>query len=123
MSNAEEDIFTLAKKNNNNKLFKLISNDKSNINKLNKEGYSLLHIAIMKGNINMLNKLLQLKANPNITTTNKKQTPLHFAYIYGNDKSKEIIKILKSFKVDENLLDIYNKKPIDYEKVKQKKII
>ena len=114
MSNAEEDIFTLAKKNNNNKLFKLISKDKSNINKLNKEGYSLLHIAIMKGNINMLNKLLQLKANPNITTTNKKQTPLHFAYIYGNDKAKEIIKILKSFKVDENLLDIYNKKPIDY---------
>ena len=114
MSNGKEYIFTLANKNNNDKLFKLLNKDKSSINKLNKEGYSLLHISIMKRNISMLNKLLQLKANPNIKTKNKKQTPLHFAYIYGKDKSKEIIKILKSYKADENILDIYNKKPIDY---------
>ena len=114
MSNEKEYMFTLANKNNNDKLFKLLNKDKSNINKLNKEGYSLLHISIMKGNITMLNKLLQLKANPNIKTKTKKQTPLHFAYIYGKDKSKEIIKILISYKADENILDIYNKKPIDY---------
>ena len=114
MSNGKEYIFTLANKNNNDKLFKLLNKDKSSINKLNKEGYALLHISIMKRNISMLNKLLQLKANPNIKTKNKKQTPLHFAYIYGKDKSKEIIKILKSYKADENILDIYNKKPIDY---------
>ena len=114
MSNGKEYMFTLANKNNNDKLFKLLGKDKTNINKLNKEGYSLLHIAIIKRNISMLNKLLQLKANPNIKTTNKKQTPLHFAYIYGKDKSKEIIKVLKSFKADENILDIYNKKPLDY---------
>ena len=114
MSNGKEYIFTLANKNNNDKLFKLLNKDKSSINKLNKEGYSLLHISIMKRNISMLNKLLQLKANPNIKTKNKKQTPLHFAYIYGKDKSKEIIKILISYKADENILDIYNKKPIDY---------
>ena len=114
MSNEKEYMFTLANKNNNDKLFKLLNKDKSNINKLNKEGYSLLHISIMKGNITMLNKLLQLKANPNIKTKNKNQTPLHFAYKYGKDKLKEIIKILKSYKADENLLDIYNKKPIDY---------
>ena len=114
MSNGKEYIFTLVNKNNNDKLFKLLNKDKSSINKLNKEGYSLLHISIMKRNISMLNKLLQLKANPNIKTKNKKQTPLHFAYIYGKDKSKEIIKILISYKADENILDIYNKKPIDY---------
>ena len=114
MSNEKEYIFTLVNKNNNDKLFKLLNKDKSSINKLNKEGYSLLHISIMKRNISMLNKLLQLKANPNIKTKNKKQTPLHFAYIYGKDKSKEIIKILISYKADENILDIYNKKPIDY---------
>ena len=114
MSNGKEYIFTLANKNNNDKLFKLLNKDKSIINKLNKEGYSLLHISIMKRNISMLNKLLQLKANPNIKTKTKKQTPLHFAYIYGKDKSKEIIKILISYKADENILDIYNKKPIDY---------
>ena len=114
MSNGKEYMFTLANKNNNDKLFKLLNKDKSSINKLNKEGYSLLHISIMKRNISMLNKLLQLKANPNIKTKTKKQTPLHFAYIYGKDKSKEIIKILISYKADENILDIYNKKPIDY---------
>lgn len=114
MSNGKEYIFTLVNKNNNDKLFKLLNKDKSSINKLNKEGYALLHISIMKRNISMLNKLLQLKANPNIKTKNKKQTPLHFAYIYGKDKSKEIIKILISYKADENILDIYNKKPIDY---------
>ena len=114
MSNGKEYIFTLANKNNNDKLFKLLNKDKSSINKLNKEGYSLLHISIMKRNISMLNKLLQLKANPNIKTKTNKQTPLHFAYIYGKDKSKEIIKILISYKADENILDIYNKKPIDY---------
>ena len=114
MSNGKEYIFTLANKNNNDKLFKLLNKDKSSINKLNKEGYALLHISIMKRNISMVNKLLQLKANPNIKTKNKKQTPLHFAYIYGKDKSKEIIKILISYKADENILDIYNKKPIDY---------
>ena len=114
MSNGKEYIFTLANKNNNDKLFKLLNKDKSSINKLNKEGYALLHISIMKRNISMLNKLLQLKANPNIKTKTKKQTPLHFAYIYGKDKSKEIIKILISYKADENILDIYNKKPIDY---------
>ena len=114
MSNGKEYIFTLVNKNNNDKLFKLLNKDKSSINKLNKEGYSLLHISIMKRNISMLNRLLQLKANPNIKTKTKKQTPLHFAYIYGKDKSKEIIKILISYKADENILDIYNKKPIDY---------
>ena len=114
MSNGKEYIFTLVNKNNNDKLFKLLNKDKSSIHKLNKEGYALLHISIMKRNISMLNKLLQLKANPNIKTKTKKQTPLHFAYIYGKDKSKEIIKILISYKADENILDIYNKKPIDY---------
>ena len=114
MSNGKEYIFTLVNKNNNDKLFKLLNKDKSSINKLNKEGYALLHISIMKRNISMLNELLQLKANPNIKTKTKKQTPLHFAYIYGKDKSKEIIKILISYKADENILDIYNKKPIDY---------
>ena len=115
MSNIKEyNIFTLAKKNNTDKLFKLLTKDKSNINKLNKEGYSLLHTSIMNGNIKMLIKLLEFGANPNILSINKKQTPLHFAYIYQNEKAKEIIRILKLFKADENILDIYNKRPKDY---------
>ena len=114
LSNNKETLFTLIKKNKTEKLFKVLSEDKSNINSLNKEGLSLLHMSIIRGNIEMINKLLSLGANPNILSLNKKQTPLHFAYIYKNDKKKEIIKKLKEFKAKENMLDIYNKKPADY---------
>ena len=88
--------------------------DKSKINILNKEGISLLHIAIIKGNIEAIKNLLKLGANPDITSSNKKQTPLHFAYIYNNDKTEEIIKILKLNKANINILDKDDKKPIDY---------
>ena len=113
-SNNDENLFTLLKKNKTEKLFQILNKDKSNINILNKEGLSLLHISIIKGNIEIINKLLSLGADPNILSLNKKQTPLHFAYIYKKEKSKEIIKKLKEFKAKENILDIYSKKPIDY---------
>ena len=44
-------LFNYIKNNDNENLFKLIKKDKSKINILNKEGKSLLHIAIIKGNI------------------------------------------------------------------------
>jgi len=72
-------LFNYIKNNDNENLFKLIKKDKSKINILNKEGVSLLHIAIIKGNIEAIKNLLKLGANPNITFSNKKQTPLHFA--------------------------------------------
>ena len=39
----------------------------------------------------------------------------HFAYIYKSPKSEEIIKKLEIWKANENLLDLYNKKPNDYD--------
>ena len=81
---------------------------------LNKEGISLLYIAIIKGNIEEIKNLLKLGANPDITSSNKKQTPLHYAYIYNDDKTEEIIKILKLNKANIYILDKDNKKPMDY---------
>jgi len=53
-------LFNYIKNNDNENLFKLIKKDKSKINILNKEGISLLHIAIIKGNIEAIKKLLKL---------------------------------------------------------------
>jgi len=115
-------LFDYIKNNDNENLFKLIKKDKSKINILNKEGISLLHIAIIKGNIEAIKKLLKLGANPDITSSNKKQTPLHYAYIYNDDKTEETIKILKLNKANINIFDKDNKKPIDYLSQKKKNI-
>ena len=110
----ESNIFIYVKNNNLEKLLLTIKKNTSKINLLSKEGLSLLHIAIKKGNLDIINALLLNGANPNILTSKKKQTPLHYAYIYKTEKSEEIIKKLKIWKANENLLDIYNKKPLDY---------
>ena len=68
----------------------------------------------MKGNLDITYHLLLNGANPNITSSTKKQTPLHLAYIYQNSKTDLIVKNLKKFKANENIYDIYYKKPIDY---------
>ena len=118
----EDSLFNYIQKNDNENLFKLLKKDKSKINILNKEGISLLHIAIIKGNIEAIKNLIKLGANPDITSSNKKQTPLHFAYIYNNDKTEEIIKILKLNKANINILDKDDKKPIDYLSQKKKNL-
>ena len=50
-------LFNYIKNNDNENLFKLIKKDKSKINILNKEGLSLLYIAIIKGNIEEIKNL------------------------------------------------------------------
>ena len=58
MKSIKEDLsFNYIKKNDNENLFKLIKKDKSKINILNKEGLSLLYIAIIKGNIEEIKNL------------------------------------------------------------------
>ena len=107
-------IFQIIENNNLNKLSELLKKDHSKINVLNKEGFSALHISIIKGNLDLLNILLLNGANPNILSSKKKQSPLHLAYIYKNPNKNEIIKKLKKYKAKENIYDIYNKKPLDY---------
>ena len=81
-------------------------------NKLNEEGLSALHIAVLKENKNMIYLLLKNGANPNIQSTNTQQTCLHFAYQQRN--SEEIVNLLIKYNADMNILDIYNKKPKEY---------
>ena len=107
-------IFQIIENNSLNKLSELLKKDHSKINILNKEGFSPLHISVIRGNLDLLNILLINGANPNILTSKKKQTALHLAYIYQNSKKNEIIKQLKKYKAKENIYDIYNKKPLDY---------
>ena len=59
----------------------LLNKDLSNINLLNKNGISPLHIAVINGNLEIINYILDKGANPNISSLHKKQTPLHYAYI------------------------------------------
>ena len=110
----KNNIFQIIENNNVNKLSELLKKDHSEINALNKDGLSPLHLSVIKGNINIINILLLNGANPNIISVKKKQTPLHLAYIFQNKFSNEIIKKLKAFKSKENIYDINNKKPIDY---------
>lgn len=107
-------IFKIIENNNLEKLLILLKNDHSKINALNKDGLAPLHLSVMKGNIDITYHLLLNGANPNITSSTKKQTPLHLAYIYQNSKTDLIVKNLKKFKANENILDIYYKKPFDY---------
>ena len=107
-------IFRAVENNNLEKLLEIIKSESSKINTLNNKGLSPLHISVMKANIDITYHLLLNGADPNIISSPKKQTPLHFAYIYQNQKTDKIIEKLKMFKANENIYDINNKRPIDY---------
>ena len=115
---ANNNIFKIVESNNLEKLLILLKSDHSKINTLNKDGLAPIHISVIKGNLDITYHLLLNGANPNITSSTKKQTPLHLAYIHQNSKTDLIIKNLKKFKANDNIYDIYNKKPIDYSKKK-----
>ena len=101
---------------NNNpiKVKEYLNDDTKNINALNKNGISPLHIAVINGNLEIINYMLNKGANPNITSLHKKQTPLHYAYIFKSIKTNKIISLLLKYKANPNLEDINNKKPKEY---------
>ena len=107
-------LFSAVEYNDLEKVSELLKQDKSKINDLNEEGLSLLHIAVIKANIKMINLLLKFGADSNILSEKKKQTPLHLAYLNQNSMTEEIIKELIKNKANENICDSKNKKPIDY---------
>lgn len=111
---SNNNIFKIIENNNLEKLLILLKSDHSKINAFNNDGLAPIHLSVMKGNLDITYHLLLNGANPNITSSSKKQTPLHLAYIYQNSKTDLIIKNLKKFKANENIYDIYYKKPIDY---------
>ena len=119
------DIFTAVEYNDIDKVNELLKKDPSQINELNEEGLSLLHIAVIKANLKMVDLLLSYGADPNILTDKKKQTPLHLAYLNQNSLTEEIVQELLKNNAHETVLDVNNKKPSDYMlstyKKKQKK--
>ena len=107
-------LFSAVECNDLEKVSELLNQDNSKINELNDEGLSLLHIAVIKANIKMINLLLKYGADSNILSDKKKQTPLHLAYLNQNSMTEEIIKELIKNKANENIYDSKNKKPSDY---------
>ena len=85
-----------------------------NLNILNTNGISPLHIAVINGNLEVINLLLEKGANPNLPSLTKKQTPLHYAYIFKNISTSKIINLLLKYNADQNLEDINNKRPKEY---------
>ena len=114
-------LFSAVEYNDLEKVQELLKQDKSKINDLNEEGLSLLHIAVIKANIKMINLLLKFGADSNILSDKKKQTPLHLAYLNQNSMTEEIIKELIKNNANENIFDSKNKKPIDYMRSSYKK--
>ena len=114
-------LFSAVEYNDLEKVQELLKQDKSKINDLNEEGLSLLHIAVIKANIKMINLLLKFGADSNILSDKKKQTPLHLAYLNQNSMTEEIIKELLKNKANENIFDSKNKKPSDYMRSSYKK--
>ena len=108
------DLFTAVEYNDLERVNELLKQEPSKINELNEEGLSLLHIAVIKANINMINLLISYGADTNILSEKKKQTPLHLAYLNQNSLTEEIIQQLLNNKAEESILDLDNKKPSDY---------
>ena len=100
--------------NNSQTVENLLKNTLFNINKINENGFSPLHLSIIKGNIKIINLLIKYGAKINILSSKNNQTPLHLAYINYNNNSKNIIELLLNNGANNNILDINNKKPSDY---------
>ena len=108
------DLFTAVEYNDLERVSELLKQEPSKINDLNEEGLSLLHIAVIKANIKMINLLISYGADTNILSEKKKQTPLHLAYLTQNSLTEEIIQELLKNKAEVSILDLDNKKPSDY---------
>ena len=113
-SSIHYNLFTAVECNDLEKAENIIKNNPSQIDSLNDEGLSPLHIAVIKGNIKMIDLLLQNGANSNILSEKSKYTPMHLACLNQNSMTEEILQELKNFNANENIYDVNNKKPFDY---------
>ena len=112
--NSSHNLFSAVEYNDLEKVEQILKNDSSQINELNDEGISPLHIAVIKANLKMIDLLLRYGANSNLVSEKRKQTPLHLAYLNQNSMTEEILQELKNYNADDNIYDINNKKPSDY---------
>jgi ankyrin repeat protein len=104
---------TLEKLLNNSNIFEYML-DKVDINSLNKNGLSILHIAIINHKNNLFDLLIK---NRNLQINKKTadyKTPLHLATIYNDFEF--VKRLVNEFKINIDLKDKENKKAIDYAK-------
>ena len=112
--NSSQNLFAAVEYNDLEKVEQILKNDPSQINELNDEGISPLHISVIKSNLKMIDLLLRYGADSNIMSEKEKQTPLHLAYLNQNSMTEEILQELKSYNASDNVYDINNRKPSDY---------
>ena len=113
-SSLHYNLFTAVECNDLDKAANIIKNNPSQIDLLNDEGLSPLHIAVIKGNLKMIDLLLKSGANSNILSEKNKHTPMHLACLNQNSMTEEILQELKNYNANENIFDVNNKKPFDY---------
>ena len=94
-------------------LIKLYNPSKELINGLTKEGYTPLHLACIKGHINVIKILLFLKDIDVNIKNDKEGTPLHIACQKNN---MQIVSILVSYKADLSIKNSKDKLPIELTK-------
>ena len=113
-SSLQYNLFTAVECNDLEKAANIMKNYPNQIDSLNDEGLSPLHIAVIKGNLKMIDLLLKNGANSNIPSEKNKHTPMHLACLNQNSMTEEILQELKNFNANENICDANNKKPFDY---------
>ena len=117
-SSIQYNLFSAVECNDLEKASNIMKNNPSQIDSLNDEGLSPLHIAVIKGNLKMIDLLLKNGANSNILSDKNKHTPMHLACLNQNSMTEEILQELKNYNANENIIDANNKKPFDYLKKK-----
>ena len=113
-SSIQYNLFTAVECNDLEKAANIMKNNPNQIDSLNDEGLSPLHIAVIKGNLKMIDLLLKNGANSNILSDKNKHTPMHLACLNQNSMTEEILQELKNYNANENIFDANNKKPLDY---------
>lgn len=70
---------------------------RSNSSDCEEDGYTLLHFAAQRGNLDCTNILLEFKSVPNAVTSVSRSTPLHCAALHGH---AEVVKCLLDAQAD-----------------------
>lgn len=81
----------------------------ANVNQVDVDGNSPLHISAIAGYVNMTKAILDADADPNILNT-MKRNPLHYAAAYGHG---EVAYLLKNAGADVDAVDKFNTSPKD----------